>query len=99
MSRAYLVVLVEPEEGEVGDADGLPVVRDLLARAVDDVRHLIGHDEFKVLNALSKDFSYLGGELVSDEEPVFDLDGADHVVVEDLLLLLLRLHVARLLGL
>ena len=41
----YLVVLVKPEKGEVGDPDGLPMVRDLLAGAVDDVRDLVRHDK------------------------------------------------------
>ena len=46
----YLIVLVEPEKGEVRDADGLPMVLDLLARAVDDVGHFVRHDEFQVLH-------------------------------------------------
>lgn len=47
--HTYLVVLVEPEEGEVGHADRLPVVLDLLSCAVDDVRDFIGHHELQVL--------------------------------------------------
>ena len=46
----YLVVLVEPEKGEVGDAYRLPVILDLLARAVDDVGHLVRHHELQVLS-------------------------------------------------
>lgn len=49
----YLVVLVKPEEGQVGDSDGLPMVRDLLAGAVDDMRDLVGHDKLEVLQSLS----------------------------------------------
>ena len=37
---------------------------------------------------LAKKWSYLGRELVPNEEPVFDLNRTDHVIVEDLLLLL-----------
>ena len=40
-----MVVLVEPEKGEVGDADRLPVVLNLLACAVDDVGHFVGDYE------------------------------------------------------
>jgi len=46
--QQHLVVLVEPEEGQVGDPDGLPMVLDLLARAVNDVRDFVSHHEFQV---------------------------------------------------
>ena len=45
----YLIVLIEPEESEIGHSDGLPVVRDLLASAVDDVGDLVCHHELQVL--------------------------------------------------
>ena len=48
-SGTYLVVLVEPKEGEIGDTDRFPVVLDLLACAVDYVRDFVGHNEFQVL--------------------------------------------------
>lgn len=76
-----LVVLVQPEEGEVCYADGFPVIRDLFAGAVDDMRHLIGHDELKIL----------GRELVANEETVLYLYSTDHVIIHQLLLLLLLL--------
>lgn len=47
--RGYLRVVVEPGEGEVGDADGLPVIGDLLTGAIDDPGDLIGDDELQVL--------------------------------------------------
>ena len=48
-SVTYLVVLIKPEESEIGHPDWLPVVRDLLASAVDDVGDLVCHHELQVL--------------------------------------------------
>jgi len=45
----YLIVLIEPEECEIGHPDGLPVVWDLLTCAVDDVGDLVCHHELQVL--------------------------------------------------
>ena len=45
-NNTYLVVLIEPEEGKVGDSDRLPVILDLLAGAVDNVCHFVSNDEF-----------------------------------------------------
>ena len=42
----YLVVLIKPKEGEIGNTDRLPVVLHLLASAVYNVGHLVGDDEF-----------------------------------------------------
>jgi len=47
-----LVLLVKPVEAEVGHPNGLPVVGHLLARAVDDVGHLVSNDELQVLPTL-----------------------------------------------
>lgn len=45
----YLIVLVEPEESEVGDTDGLPVILDLSAGTVDNMCNLVGYHEFQIL--------------------------------------------------
>ena len=45
IEETYLVVLVEPEEGEIGNTDGLPVILHLLACTVDDVGDFVGHHE------------------------------------------------------
>ena len=45
----YLIVLVEPEKGEISDTYWFPVVLDLLACTVDDVRHFVRYDKFQVL--------------------------------------------------
>jgi hypothetical protein len=37
--------LVEPEEGEIGNTDGLPMILHLLACTVDDVGDFVGHHE------------------------------------------------------
>jgi hypothetical protein len=50
---AYLIVLIKPEKGQVGNADRFPVVLDLRTRTVNDVRHFIGHHEFEILNGLA----------------------------------------------
>ena len=48
-NNTYLVVLIEPEEGKVGDSDRLPMILHLLSSAVNDVGHLVSHYEFQVL--------------------------------------------------
>ena len=48
-NNTYLVVLIEPEEGKVGDSNRLPTILHLLASAVNDVGHLVSHYEFQVL--------------------------------------------------
>ena len=45
----YLVVLIQPEECEVGDTNRLPMILDLLASTIDYMRHFIGNNEFQVL--------------------------------------------------
>ena len=47
--NTYLVVLIQPEEGEIGDSYWLPVILDLLACTVYYVRDFVSHDEFQVL--------------------------------------------------
>ena len=74
-----LIVLVEPEESEICDPDGFPMIRYLLPSTVDDVCDLIGNDKFQILRS----------KFITDEQPVLDLDRADHVIVKYLLLLLL----------
>ena len=44
-----LVVLVQPEEGEVGYSYGLPVIRHLLSCTIDDMRNFIGDYKLNVL--------------------------------------------------
>jgi len=46
---SYLVVLVKPEESQIGNADGLPVVLDLFPCAVDYMGNFIRHYEIEVL--------------------------------------------------
>ena len=53
---SHLIVLVQPEEGQVGNSDRLPMVGDLLASAVDDVCDLVGYHEFQVLRAKPRSF-------------------------------------------
>ena len=86
-----LILLVQPVELEVCDADGLPMIGYLPAGAVYHMRDLVGHHEFEVLC----------GELIADKQPVLDFDGPYHVVGEGphhhlllhhLLLLLLMKH-------
>ena len=45
----YLIVLIEPKEGQIGDSDRLPVVRNLLSSAVDDMGHFVCDHELQVL--------------------------------------------------
>ena len=45
----YLVVLIKPEEGQICNANRLPVVLNLLACAVDYMSHLICHYKFEIL--------------------------------------------------
>ena len=49
LTSTYLVVLIEPKESEVGDSNRLPVVLNLLARAVDYVSDFVRHNEFQIL--------------------------------------------------
>jgi hypothetical protein len=44
-----LVLLIKPVELEVDHSDGLPVVGNLSARAIDYMADLVSHDKFKVL--------------------------------------------------
>ena len=49
-AREYdLVLLIQPREREVRDPDGLPVVGDLLAGAIDNMSDLVCDHEFQVL--------------------------------------------------
>lgn len=41
--KTYLVILVKPEKGEVGDTDGLPVILDLLTGTVDYMCDFVRH--------------------------------------------------------
>ena len=45
----YLVVLVQPEEGEIGDTNRFPMILDLLSCAVDNVGYFVCDDELQVL--------------------------------------------------
>ena len=56
----------------------------LLARTVDDVRHLIGNDELLVLHNVRLSCTYLGGEAIAYKQSILDLDGPDHVLGERL---------------
>ena len=76
-----LVVLIEPEEGEICDADWFPMIRYLFACAIDDMSYLIGNHEFNVLRC----------KLITYEQPIFDFDGSNHVRIHLILLLLLLL--------
>ena len=64
-----LGLLVDPGKAHVGDANGLPVVRQLGACAVNYMRHLVGHDELEVLRR----------ELVAQKDPVLYLYSAYYV--------------------
>lgn len=44
-----LVFLVEPVEGEIDDTNGFPVVGDLPACTVNDVRHLVSNNKLQIL--------------------------------------------------
>ena len=65
-----LVLQIQPLKSQVDHTAALPMVGYLLSCAVDDVSDLVCHNELLIL----------GGEAVADEEPVFDLDGTDHVL-------------------
>lgn len=73
---------VHPLESQVSDTATLPVIRHLLARAVDDVRHLIGNDELLVLCFVSFNNTYLGSETIAYKQAILNLDGSDHVLGE-----------------
>ena len=45
-----LILLVNPVEGQIGDANALPHVANRVARAVHNVCHFVCYDEFQVLN-------------------------------------------------
>ena len=47
-----LVVLIEPEKCQIGHADWLPVVLNLLARAVDDVSDFVSYDKLQILQQI-----------------------------------------------
>ena len=49
MFLTYLVVLIKPKESQVGDANLLPVVRNLFPSTVDDMGDFVGHYKFQVL--------------------------------------------------
>ena len=49
VSFTNLVVLVKPEKSEVGDADRLPMVLDLLAGAVDYMSDFVSYYKLQVL--------------------------------------------------
>jgi hypothetical protein len=54
--KDYLIVLVKPEESEVGDTNWLPVIWDLSTSTIDDVAYFIGYYELNILR--SKFISY-----------------------------------------
>lgn len=47
----YLIVLVNPKEGQVGYTNRFPMVLNLLSGTVDYVCHLICYDEFQILKS------------------------------------------------
>ena len=78
-----------PEEGKINDAKALPLVLNLLARAVDYPGHLVHLNEVQILQwrELSGQESdepskttYLCCELITNEEAIFDLNGPDHIL-------------------
>ena len=85
----HLVVLIQPEKGEISHSNWLKVVWDLLTSAVDNMSDLVGNHEFNVLRCV----------FVTDKQPILDLDGSDHVHLDgpELLLLLLLLLLLELL--
>ena len=54
----------------------------LLARTVDDVRHLVGDDELLVLCVVSFSYTYLCSETIADKQAILNLNGSDHVLRE-----------------
>ena len=53
----HLVILIQPEERQIRDSNRLPVIRNLLARTINDMRNFISHHKLDVLRR----------QLVSDE--------------------------------
>jgi hypothetical protein len=49
--KDYLIVLVKPEESEVGDTNWLPVIWDLSTSTIDDVAYFIGYYELNILRS------------------------------------------------
>ena len=66
--KQQLPVVVEPVKGEVFDTHRSPLILDLSPSTVHDVRDLVDCQEFEVL----------GGVLIAEEQPVFDLDSAEN---------------------
>lgn len=72
----YLTVIIKPIEGEILNADGGPLIKDLPPRAVDYMCDFIRNYEFKVLNKYN--FSkliciYLTGKFITQEKAISDL--------------------------
>ena len=49
-----LILQVEPLEGQIHNTFAVPVVGDLLARAIDNVRYFIGDNKFLILNDITR---------------------------------------------
>ena len=56
---AYLVVLVKPEEGEIGNSNGFPVVLYLFACAIDNVCNFICHHKLQVLQEAQSQVTFM----------------------------------------
>ena len=66
-----LFFVILPVQGQIFDADVVPVVLELRTGRVDDARHLIRDDELKILCT----------NLIADEQPILDLDDANEVLI------------------
>lgn len=65
-----LVFGIHPEESKVYNSYGLPMIGNLLACAINYVRHFVSDYKFQIL----------GSVFIANEKAVFDLDSADHVL-------------------
>ena len=84
---SHLRLNIPSSISQILNPNGLPVVRNLLPRAVDDVRHFVRDHELEILAQITRDFGgYLCCELVPQEEGVFDFDRPDQFVLQVLLL-------------
>ena len=79
--ETYLVFLIDPVVRQVGNSDGLPMVRNLPTCAVDNSRDLVRDNKLEVLYTCKQlRRAYLCCEFVTDKEAVFNFDCADDVV-------------------
>ena len=80
--------MVHPVEGQISYPNALPHVPHLAAGAVNNMCHLVGNDEFQVLDVhqanqlnFKKKNTYLGGEFIPDKKCIFYFDGPHKVIL------------------